>query len=699
MSSSVFSRRRSALLSTLCASFLLAACGGGSNNDNESGGGGGGGGGGATNDKPSATIVFPTVDAISPGSSLVVRGTASDDSAVASVTVNGVAATSNDNFATWIAEVPLAMGTNAITVSVEDDAGETTADADSINVTRVDTPMLALTGIELDMSNNEAYVFDSTMLALFRVDLATGEREVLSSPTRGSGPIISTGLNLVVDSTKAKAWVPDGREEALIEIDLATGNRAIVSSDAIGSGPSLGFVRDLAYDDGGNRIFTTHYGVSSDDWRILEVDLATGDRTEIATSTTGSGVTMYGSLFVEWDAANSRVIAFAYPSELVLIDPVTKNRNGLPLSEPNFFGYDMTLDSANDVAYISDSRHIWQVDLLTGTMTAVTGTAGSGASSELANAVAYDSVNDQLFIADLGTGVIHVALDTLERTVVSDSGDVRTGTGPEFDNVYWGAADLAGGKIYAFQDSENALVSFDMATGVRTSIGTPDHSIRRFVFDAAQQRLLSVTSEGLIEIDPSTAASTLLDDLKPEISNPFAANIALDEAGNRLFFGVAAELNEVSLDTNLASNLTNSTICTDKLRSPSRMIVDRQNDRLLVADTGPTELRAVSLTDGSCTDVLAEGANSSPRLHVVTDMVLADGGNSAYVLDTNRLMSLDLSTMTRKIIAEPNASSGAYFGGAEGLAIDEDRQLAWAIMRNSMIVIDMVSGEYVIISR
>src|SRR5262245_8897224 len=53
---------------------------------------------------PTATVVFPTAVSRTSSEQLIVRGTASDAaSAVASVRVNGVEATSTDNFATWTA--------------------------------------------------------------------------------------------------------------------------------------------------------------------------------------------------------------------------------------------------------------------------------------------------------------------------------------------------------------------------------------------------------------------------------------------------------------------------------------------------------------------------------------------------------------------------------------------------------------------
>jgi hypothetical protein len=68
-----------------------------------------------------------------------VEGSASDESAIAAVSVNGsAAAATSDNYATWVAYVPLDEGSNTLILQVEDVAGNVNSSADSVAVERED---------------------------------------------------------------------------------------------------------------------------------------------------------------------------------------------------------------------------------------------------------------------------------------------------------------------------------------------------------------------------------------------------------------------------------------------------------------------------------------------------------------------------------------------------------------------------------
>ncbi len=77
---------------------------------------------------PTVAITSPASGTSTATSTLTVTGTASDTrSGILGVTVNNVAATSTSgNFATWTATIPLGFGTNAITATASDGAGNLT---------------------------------------------------------------------------------------------------------------------------------------------------------------------------------------------------------------------------------------------------------------------------------------------------------------------------------------------------------------------------------------------------------------------------------------------------------------------------------------------------------------------------------------------------------------------------------------------
>jgi len=72
---------------------------------------------------PVVTITTPANGTVTNQATINVQGTASDAiSGVGSVRVNGVAATTNDNYANWSATIPLTLGANSLTATVTDNA-------------------------------------------------------------------------------------------------------------------------------------------------------------------------------------------------------------------------------------------------------------------------------------------------------------------------------------------------------------------------------------------------------------------------------------------------------------------------------------------------------------------------------------------------------------------------------------------------
>ena len=79
------------------------------------------------NTPPNVAISSPTTGGSTAVASVTVTGTSSDTlSGIASVIVNNVLATTSNGFSTWTATVPLGFGTNAITSTATDNAGNNT---------------------------------------------------------------------------------------------------------------------------------------------------------------------------------------------------------------------------------------------------------------------------------------------------------------------------------------------------------------------------------------------------------------------------------------------------------------------------------------------------------------------------------------------------------------------------------------------
>ncbi|MEM7518446.1 MAG: hypothetical protein AAF368_16175, partial [Planctomycetota bacterium] len=172
-------------------SMLLAACGSGSSGGGSGPGTGPGPGGGTTDGiAPLATITFPPAGTVTEGDMIVVRGTSDDVDGIASVAVNGVVATTTDDFMTWMAEVPLVDGDNDLVVATEDAGGTADPDAASVSVRRELLVPVSPEGAVFDSVGNRVLFLDSGLNSLIATDLDSGERTLISGPTRGTGPAL-----------------------------------------------------------------------------------------------------------------------------------------------------------------------------------------------------------------------------------------------------------------------------------------------------------------------------------------------------------------------------------------------------------------------------------------------------------------------------------------------------------------------------
>jgi DNA-binding beta-propeller fold protein YncE len=135
--------------------------------------------------------------------------------------------------------------------------------------------------LALDPEARRVLVHDASEAALVAIDPDTGARSVISSATVGEGPRPEQVTALVVDSSR-----PGGQRVlaaglldetiAIFAVDLATGNRTVLSGDSVGAGPAFGVIWALLVDEARNRVLA---GTVSG---LVAVDLDTGDRTVLS---------------------------------------------------------------------------------------------------------------------------------------------------------------------------------------------------------------------------------------------------------------------------------------------------------------------------------------------------------------------------------------------------------------------------------
>jgi hypothetical protein len=131
---------------------------------------------------------------------------------------------------------------------------------------------------DIALAGGQAFV--TCGAGVFAVDLASGDRTIVSNPSTGQGPRFRESLHgIVLDGDRAIVIDSSDSEARVLEVDLATGNRRIVSAEFTGEGPFSKDCEELVLD--GDRVLVLSSGT------LFAVDLTTGDRTIFSDGTSG----------------------------------------------------------------------------------------------------------------------------------------------------------------------------------------------------------------------------------------------------------------------------------------------------------------------------------------------------------------------------------------------------------------------------
>lgn len=215
---------------------------------------------------------------------------------------------------------------------------------------------VALTGLVLDAQNNRALVLDSMLDALISVDLTSGNRTILSDPVTGSGGSFAMPTSVALDEPNALAFVTDDALDALVSVDLGSGNRTVVSDMSTGSGPLITTPTAVVLDLDNTRALVVDSGLDA----LLSVDLANGNRTVIADNGTGNGPAFSEPLSLAFDAGNNRALVAdgLLPATLLWVDLATGDRaavSALASVGPILVNIpSVILDQAHDRAFAVD---------------------------------------------------------------------------------------------------------------------------------------------------------------------------------------------------------------------------------------------------------------------------------------------------------------------------------------------------------
>lgn len=728
------------LTAAIVVSLLLTACGGG--------GGSSGGGGNPTPNPtpgdvalPSAHIVFPTKISYTDASTVTVRGNAQDTSGVSSVTVNGVAATTTDGFASWRATVPIASGENVIAVSVTDAAGNTNSNADSVQVTNNGTPLIGLRAMDVDSAHDRVLLVDNSLRAIVAANRTTGRTSILSDVTHGNGTNFQVIEDLTVDTANNRVLVLDWGQNALFAVDLANGNRTLLSSAGNSTAATdLTLGTGVALDSVGNAAFVVTRGNLS----VIRIDLSTGARTVVSSSTVGTGTTFLNPCDIVYDNVTNPgtprlLVSDAARKAIFAVDINTGNRTTLSSSSPSGTGTTleapirMKLDAANSRLLVVDGdinrNALVAVALATGNRTTLAdATTGTGVALRFPLSVALDAANNRAFVAaSAGGEIAAINLNTLNRTLFSNS---NIGTGTKWTSVGGIARRNGAGNpsLLVLARSQRSVFNLDLITGVRTELSGPlvgsgagFSDPTKIILDAtsnpARALVLDTGLKALLAVDLANGDRTIVSS-----GFSFPRDLTLDAANNRvLVTDVATNLTAQAL---LAVDLITSsrTVLSDagtgtgaNFILPTGVVLDSVSNpgtpRALVSDGQQAGLIAVNLVNGD----RSMFSSSSPSFGfgipflLPSDSVLDTVNRNVLVTDLSHgnVISVSLASRNRFLISGRNAADESVLGSGPILsfpsALDADftNGVAFVVSGNhaAVMAMDIVSGDRVMIAR
>lgn len=552
--------------------------------------------------------------------------------------------------------------------------------------------------IVIDAANDRALYADGTVDGdtLTAVNLATGARTLLSTAAPANSPLRLDGaIGIALDAASQRVFVAVPLTSSIVAIDLANGNRTIVSGGGVGTGPAMSGPLGLVYDDvtspASPRLLV---GTSTGTPGIMAIDVATGNRSPFSNGSVGTGPSLGVPVSLLLDAPRGRVIAYVPGSNaLVGVSLATGNRtlihdtNTVSGVFPSF-SHGLAIKPSTGTLYTAYwPGGVLAIDLATQARTLlVHSDTGTGARVAFPTGLAFEpgaASQQLLYFYGLAGAFYRIDTATGHRQLISFF--PGTGTGPTLANGRDFVVDRRptsnGRSVLVLVGEPNYdLVSVDLATGNRTHVADVTASTlngnapTNMALDVAGNRVLygynetnSVDIDQMYAIDLTTGANSLVSgnaNTGPNFTVPWWMTVAPTNNPTRA----------------IVSNLYDPFILEVSLATGDRALFDSPGTSPGPAYTGTGPL----FVDAARSRVLVM-ATSYPSV----------------------LFAKPLAGGARELISGTDATTLAVRGTGpqahypSGIVVDSARDIAFVGSSNSasMLAIDLVSGDRILIAR
>lgn len=288
---------------------------------------------------------------------------------------------------------------------------------------------LGLTSSRINIDHVNSIAYTSGYDGFAKIDLTTGEHEVLSLDADAGDLSISQIRSTGIDAQNNRLLVSDSSLDIIMSIDLATGARTNVISNGVGEGRVMIAPRELAIDEANNRAFVADDGGNAPSF-ILSIDLDTGNRTKVITfeneyNYSIDGMSLDSEANLIYTAINNELISVNIDDGFTRI--VSSSNIGLGTLFSSLQG--ATLDTVNNriLSFDHAEETILSIDTTTGDRSIIASSksgieVGTGESIAHISALALDEKNQVVYVASqFDKNIIKIDLATNERTVLLTS--------------------------------------------------------------------------------------------------------------------------------------------------------------------------------------------------------------------------------------------------------------------------------------
>jgi len=676
---------------------------------------------------PESTLKSPLFSRTTTNTSIHITGSSSDDkSTIASVTVNGFETESEDGYENWSINLPLHSKISNLKVETEDQSGNKSSKVHDLTFTRLNTIFSAPSTIVIDENSNNLLINDALQQTSYSSNLASpslyqitansdesgllsphrsvfdtiGNNEIildlretqpvtqgiLSRDITNNITVLEAGLNNVIDisldQTKRILYVlfaPENSETGgIIKVyDLKSGlahDEWPILSDNSKNGPE--FINPSAIIFHNNRLYCAD-GTAN---RILSIDLATGDKTNL----------------IDQEQASEVIFSYikdivAYSDKLWLLD--------------------------------EDTKRIIEIDSNSGSRSILSGANDSnGTPFKYFNQIVIDTLNERLLVSDTELNVIFsVDIDTGKRELFISN---RHGNGPSMPKPK--SLKHAGSETVLIIDSTlEALVSINLATGNRHILSTAGSEKIKEVgvgprikdpigielntdFNKAWISMREQAS--LLEVDLITGDRSLIRPNPAEGATAFKLpnGISYDADNNRILVSdiYLDRVQAIELDSNNTTIAAKKYLTSDrsiKLSKPLDTVFDNVNKRIYTLDSALKAILVWDITSKTSTVLtsLTIGSGVSLVKPVAIDLNITQ--NKAYVADEklNSIVTIDLSNGNRTVLSNRAVGTGPTFKKLSGISFNKTTAslLATDIEEQGVFSINIENGNRELISK